>query len=180
MKLYGRIYFCRYQFVRTRTYPDGTRRTNDPYPLPSTVTDPGRLSDTDAAAIQHEFADVPADATLVGVVRTPTAWFHPLVDENHPAPGPPEDLLSTFQDRREDLALRGMCEDGAHNAAWEELGFFDRHREHIDGNDNVSAAVEDLVDRVRAGEDLAPVCYENTDNKRCHRTVLRDLVEKLT
>ncbi|PSQ15413.1 hypothetical protein BRD00_14035 [Halobacteriales archaeon QS_8_69_26] len=136
----------------------------------------GTLSDTYAAAIQHDIADVPDGATLAGVVRTPTAWFHPLVDENHPALGPPEGMLSEFQDHREDLEVRGMCDEGTHNAAWEELDFVEEYREYLDGSDEAQGVMEDLADRVRSGEDVALVCYENTDSKRCHRTVLRDRI----
>ena len=35
----------------------------------------GTLTDTYVAALQHDLADVPADATPVGVVRKPTPWF---------------------------------------------------------------------------------------------------------
>ena len=47
------------------------------------------IEDTYVTAVQHNLADLPAGATLVGVVRQPTEWFRSTVDENHPALGPP-------------------------------------------------------------------------------------------
>ncbi|WP_246391915.1 hypothetical protein [Halosimplex pelagicum] len=87
------------------------------------------LDDTHVAALQHDLADVPAEATLVGVVRRPTGWFRSTIDENYPVPvlGSPADLFDEFKQRQEDFTIRGMCDEGAHNAAWDEVGFEDRY-----------------------------------------------------
>jgi len=132
----------------------------------------GTIGETYAAALHHDIADV-GDATLVGVVRRPTGWFRGLVGENHPELGPPEALLSEVKERHEDLAARGMCDEGAHNAAWEETRFASRYRAHLEGSDGARRAVDDLADRVSNGEDLALVCFEG-ENKRCHRHLLRE------
>lgn len=100
-------------------------------------------------------------------------WFHALVDENVVAVAPPEALLEETKRRHEELKLAGMCDEEAHNAAWEETGFERRYREHLDTDPDAQAAVEDLLARLRAGEDLALVCFEG-DAKRCHRHVLRE------
>ncbi|MFB6169665.1 MAG: DUF488 domain-containing protein [Haloarculaceae archaeon] len=131
-----------------------------------------RVRETYHAALQHDLVD-PGDATLVGVVRRPTGWFSNTVDENHPELGPPEALLSTVKERTEDLKARGMCESGAHNAAWEETGFADRYREHLDADESAGATVEALAERARSGETLYLVCFE-ADDKRCHRTILQE------
>lgn len=134
------------------------------------------VDDTYAAALQHGYYD--GDGTLVGVVRRPTGWFHALVDENVPALGPPESLLAETKERQEALELQGMCDEGAHNAAWEETDFGTRYREFLETDPDAGAALDALVERVRAGEDVALVCFEG-DGKRCHRRILRDRLDDL-
>lgn len=131
----------------------------------------GTVDDTYAAALQHGYYD--GEATLVGVVRRPTGWFHALVDENVRALGPPESLLAETKERQEALQLRGLCDEGAHNAAWEETDFETRYREYLDADEDARSALDALVERVRAGEDVALVCFEG-EGKRCHRRLLRD------
>lgn len=137
-----------------------------------TATD--RLEETYVAALQHDLVDVPTDATLVGVVRRPTGWFSATVDENHPALGPPSDLLDEFKRRHEDLETQGMDDDEAHDAAWDDVEFEERYRAHLTDTADARDAVDELTDRLRDGEHLVLVCFENTDQKRCHRTPLRD------
>ena len=70
--------------------------------------------------------------------------------------------------------MRGICDAEAHNAAWDEVGFEARYREYLMDSSEAAAAIEDLIDRLEAGESIALVCYENTAKKRCHRTILRE------
>lgn len=138
------------------------------------MTSSNRLEDTYVAALQHDLVDVPEEATLVGVVRRPTGWFRTTVDENYPALGPPSDLLDEFKQRHEDFKMQGMCDEGAHNAAWDEVGFADRYRSHLTDAEEAQEAVGELTDRLREGEQLVFVCFENTEQKRCHRTLLKE------
>jgi len=138
------------------------------------------LTDTYVAAIQHGLADLPPDATRVGVVRRPTGWFHAAIDENQPELGPPTDLLEAFRDAEEDMKMQGLCEEGAHNAAWDQVGFGKAYREYLEDSSDAQAALSELEDRLESGESLALVCYENTDKKRCHRTILKKILEKRT
>lgn len=140
----------------------------------------GTLADTYVAAIQHDLVELPADATRVGVVRQPTSWFHTAVDENRPELGPPADLLESFRQREEDMKMQGLCEEGAHNAAWEQVGFEDVYREYLEDSSEAQDAIAGLTDRLAAGESLALVCFENTEKKRCHRTILRESLEEAT
>ncbi len=133
----------------------------------------GTVSETYHAALAHDLVEVPDDATLVGVVRRPTGWFRSEIDENHPELGPPEGLLESLQDRREDLKMQGMCHGGAHNAAWENMDFGERYREHLAESEPTQAALSGLADRVAGGEDIVLVCYEG-DSKRCHRRLLEN------
>jgi len=136
------------------------------------------LDDTYVAAVQHDLVDVPPDATLVGVVRRPTGWFRTTVDENYPVLGPPEELLDEFKQRHEDFKMQGLCDEGAHNAAWDEVGFADRYRSYLTDDAGATEAIAELTDRLRNGEELVFVCFENTDQKRCHRTLLKEHLKK--
>jgi uncharacterized protein YeaO (DUF488 family) len=141
----------------------------------------GDLSDTYVAALQHDTADVPADATLVGVVRRPTGWFSAAVDENVPEVGPPEGLLDDAKAREAELADDGVEDAAANRRAWADVDFAARYRDYLDADDEAQAAVEVLAERLAGGESLALVCFENTDEKRCHRTILRDrLADRLS
>lgn len=133
-----------------------------------------RLGDTYVAAIQHDLVDFPSEATYVGVVRRPTGWFRSAIDENHPPLGPPPELLDAFKQQHEEFKLQGMCDEGAHNAAWDEVGFEMRYRSHLTAASDAEKAVAALTDRLRNEEQLVLVCYENTDQKRCHRTILKE------
>lgn len=133
----------------------------------------GTLTDTYVAALRHGTADVPPDAARVGVVRRPTPWFYAAVDENVPALAPPADLLDDAKDRQADLEERGVDDATAHNRAIEDVDFEERYLAHLRETDEARQAVAALRDRLDRGEDVALVCYENTENKRCHRTLLR-------
>ncbi|EMA33078.1 DUF488 domain-containing protein [Natronobacterium lacisalsi] len=141
-------------------------------------TESGSLADTYVAALQHDRADLPPETTLVGVVRKPAPWFHAAVDENRPALGPPADLLEAAKAAEEEFKMQGLCEEGAHDAAWDRVDFADAYRDHIETDPKARAALADLEARIESGESLALVCYENTDKKRCHRTILRERLEE--
>lgn len=135
----------------------------------------GRVLETYAAALQHGLSDV-GDATLVGVVRRPPGWFSETVDENIVALGPPGDLLDETERVETDFKMAGMCEEGAHNAAWEDVNFADRYRAYLDDSSDAATALAGLVARVEDGEDVALVCFEG-DAKRCHRQLLKARLE---
>ncbi|MFC7096601.1 DUF488 domain-containing protein [Halobaculum marinum] len=138
------------------------------------------LFDTYVAALQRDRADLPEGTRLVGVVRRPTRWFHAAVDENRPALAPPSALLDDHADAAESFRIDGLCEEGAHNAAWDAVDFERRYRDYLATDPDARAAVEALRAAVDAGHDVALVCFENTDKKRCHRTVLRQVTEQGT
>ena len=137
----------------------------------------GTLEDTYVAALQHGLVDLEDGTTLVGVVRKPTSWFHAAVDENIPKLGPPEELLEDVRDAEQELKIQGLCEEGAHNGAWDRVDFEKRYRAYLENSTEARSALEDLEGRLEAGEPIALVCYENTEKKRCHRTVLGDELE---
>lgn len=138
------------------------------------------LEDTYLAALQHDLINIPPETTLVGVVRRPTGWFRTTVNENYPVLGPPPDLLDEFKQLHEDFKMQGMCDEGAHNAAWDEVGFERRYQSYLTGDADAQNAVTELTDRLRGGEPLVLICFENTNQKRCHRTLLKEhLTEQL-
>jgi uncharacterized protein (DUF488 family) len=68
-----------------------------------------------------------------------------------------------------------MGETAAHNAAFEETDLESRYRAYLRKDPDAGAALEALADRVRAGEDVALVCFE-ADDKACHRHTLLDVL----
>ncbi len=136
-----------------------------------------RLGETYVAALQHDLITVPSDATLVGVVRRPTGWFNATVDENVQALGPPPALLDAFKDQYETFKLQGLCDEGAHNAAWDAVEFAETYRDHLSSDAAANTAIRKLSDRLSDGERLFLVCFENTEKKRCHRTLIREHLE---
>ena len=134
----------------------------------------GSLTETYAAAIRHDLVAL-EDTTPVGVVRRPPGWFHAQVEENHCELGPPGDLLDETKERQADLQGAGMGETAAHNAAFEETDFAERYRTYLGRDPDALAAIEALADRVRAGEDVALVCFE-ADDKACHRHTLLEVL----
>lgn len=136
----------------------------------------GRLFDTYAAALQHDLADVPEGTKRLGVVRGQTPWLAAVVDENVPELGPPRPLLDEVKDRQQTLLDRGVDDATAHNRAMDDVEYDRRYRDHIESSDAAQAAMDRIRTELDDGLDIALVCYENTDEKRCHRTILRDLI----
>ncbi len=134
----------------------------------------GRVSETYLAALQHDLVDLDG-ATPVGVVRQPTRWFHGVIEENYRDLGPPDPLLTAIDDTRDELAIAGLCDEEAHNAAWQETDFEERYRSHLNESEAADDALTELRERVRDGEDIALVCFE-ADDKRCHRHTLREIL----
>lgn len=144
--------------------------------MTDSASTPGSLTDSYVAAIQHDLASLPPESTLVGVVRRPTGWFHGAVDENIPPLAPPTELLEETKRAETDLKRRGICDEEAHNAAWDQVGFESRYEAHLDSSADAQAAIDALVDRLHDGESITLVCFENTAKKRCHRSTLRERI----
>lgn len=131
------------------------------------------LYDTYAAALQHDLVDFPESARYLGVVRRPMPWFTPYVDENRPALGPPRTLLEEFQAAKQDLLDEGMTDADAHNTAWRAIDYSERYRAYLDESQQAQTALADLKQLVNTESVVVLVCYENTEEKQCHRTILR-------
>nr|WP_231736974.1 DUF488 family protein [Halobacterium sp. CBA1126] len=83
-------------------------------------------------------------------------------------------MLDDAKAREEELEADGVDGAEANRRAWADVEFAARYRDHLDADSDARQAVEDLADRLAGGESLALVCFENTEEKRCHRTILRE------
>ncbi|MFW6448174.1 MAG: DUF488 domain-containing protein [Halobacteriota archaeon] len=138
------------------------------------MTARGRLLDTYAAAIQHDLVDLPPSAHVLGVVRRPTPWLLAVVDANETALGPPPELLEAIKSRHRELQASGLDDATAHNRAMDEVDYGRRYRAHLEGDPEATDALERVRDILADGRDVVLVCFENTAEKRCHRTILRE------
>ncbi|MFC6988426.1 DUF488 family protein [Haloplanus sp. GCM10025708] len=131
------------------------------------------LREASADALYHGLVEFPDGTARIGVVRRPTRAVLAVVDENRPELGPPESLLDEFTAERDDLKMRGLCEEGAHNAAWENVSFDRRYADYLDASEAAREALADLRRRRDDGEELALV-GESGEKKRSHRAILRE------
>ncbi|MFC4549022.1 MULTISPECIES: DUF488 domain-containing protein [Halorussus] len=128
------------------------------------------LRHTYLAAIQHDKVEIPDEAAVFGVCRRPTRWLNAAIDENLPAVAPPDHLLS---------AAKILTEERGHNEAWDALNFDEVYREHL----RSSPDAQQTMDRIREVAESRPVylvCFENLDDKRCHRVALVEELRKGT
>jgi hypothetical protein len=112
-------------------------------------------------------ADPGREPVVVGVVRSPPAWFRQRVDVSYPAVGLPEDLSADLDRRRRDLRMQGLCEEGAHNAAWEELDVDGQYRASL-SDEPARTVLSSLVSM----QGLPVLATDRRPGFRCHREVL--------
>lgn len=137
----------------------------------------GELRDTYAAAIQHDLVDLSGEEWVVGVVRRPFPWFHGLVDENIRVLGPPGSLLDTVKTRSETLRETGLEDAEAHNQAIKDINYRARYLQYLEGSSAAQSAIDTILEAIEDGRTVVLVCYENTDEKQCHRTILQDYLQ---
>lgn len=133
----------------------------------------GRLTETNVEALERGYASV-RDATLVGVVD-PDARVEQLVGETRPALAQPPGLRADVDEREADFRRAGMCAQGAHNAAWEEVDAERRYREYLDGDDGARGACAELTSRLSDGESFVLV-GRHPDGWASHGRVLIDVL----
>jgi uncharacterized protein YeaO (DUF488 family) len=138
------------------------------------------LRDTYHAALQHGHVEPDEEDLVAGVVRRPSYGIENYVDRNVPEHAPPDDHQSELKavvdgdGTRED----GIGDDLTHDEAWDEVNFGERYREHLRSPEPQQAMDDLLVELESRDRDLWLVCYENTDDKRCHRTILKDVLRE--
>jgi hypothetical protein len=136
-----------------------------------------RVETADAAAIRgrDDTADATAEDTAVwvGVTRSPPGWFRRRVDRTEPAAGLTGELTAALDRRRRELRMRGLCAEGAHNAAWEELGVDSRYRETLSRE-----AARTALRSVASVEQPVVLATTRRPGFRCHRGVLADVLRE--
>jgi uncharacterized protein YeaO (DUF488 family) len=131
---------------------------------PTTGADTGTLHDTYHAALQNDHVEPADDDLVLGVVREQMYGIQKYIDENWSALAPPTELLHEFKDTADEIG---------HNEAVEAVDFRSRYRGHLTGTAQVMK-VNNIIRELEAGRDVWLVCYENTDDKFCHREVLAE------
>lgn len=128
-----------------------------------TDTTGGQLHDSYHAALQNDI-DTPGDSDRVlGVVNEQMYGIQNHIDENWPALAPPDPLFNQFKQTADEMG---------HNAAVSEVDFRARYRDHLQG-ETPQARIAEIRTMLAEGTDVWIVCYENTDDKFCHRDILK-------
>mgnify|MGYP006299190413 CR=1 FL=1 len=123
----------------------------------------GNLHDSYHAALQHSHDEPDEDDLVIGVVREPMYGIQKYIDENWPELAPSRQLLDEFKAKADEIG---------HNAAVDAVDFRERYRDSLDGA--AQERINKIVSELRSGRDVWVVCYENTDDKFCHRDILTD------
>jgi hypothetical protein len=134
------------------------------------------LSDTYLGALDRDGADVPPDSRLVGVPARSSLRLRATVDELRPALAPPPALLDDHADAAAAFRVDGLCESGAHNAAWGRVDFAERYRDHLATDADARTAIDAVGGDLAAGVNVVLVGPEAVRKLRSHRTVLRAVI----
>lgn len=147
----------------------------------------GRLKEQDFASLKEAYDPdqsslsqfCGAGDTTIAVVRKPSdTGIDAVCDEWCPELGMPEQALSDYWE------LRSAYEDNqyvsnhdAANRAFNEAELTERFEEYVRTTDEAQEALDKLVERLDAGENITLVCFES-DGKKCHRHILMQMIEK--
>jgi GrpB-like predicted nucleotidyltransferase (UPF0157 family) len=117
------------------------------------------------------------DTTYVGVVSEGDEEFERTVDEMRPELGPPSVLFHQWLNTR-DSKQDEMSSVEAHNRALDEVNFRERFGKYLDSNREARDALEELTDRVEAGEHIVLVGYCD-EGKWCHREPVAETIKSM-
>lgn len=109
--------------------------------------------------------------TTIAVVTEPTGKIRDVCDEFIQELGMPKYKLHELREIRDDLDIDDDVK--CHNKAVEQAGLEEEYREYLQGNEVVQDILDRLATRVKNGETITVVCFEE-DSKWCHRHVLVD------
>lgn len=129
----------------------------------------GVLQDTYHAALQHGHVEPEENDLVLGVVAKPMYGIENYIDENAPVLAPTKAALEEFKE---------LADEIGHNEAVDELNFDERYRELITTHDEPQECINWVISELEGGRDVWLVCYENTDEKFCHRCILKEEIEK--
>lgn len=97
-----------------------------------------------------------------------------VCDEHMPELGMPPRVLADFQKLRSRMSEHSRVEE--HNKAYDHCRLDEKYRERLRTNSKADAAVREIAERLRDGEDITLVCFEKSP-KQCHRHVLKNRIE---
>lgn len=114
--------------------------------------------------------------TYVAVVSQPNdTGILDVTDEWMPELGMPDRKLNEFRRLREGYNTHDPVE--AHNKAYVKCDLDSAFESHVTFNEEAADKIEELAERVRSGEEVVLVCFEQSP-KRCHRHKLKELIEE--
>lgn len=114
--------------------------------------------------------------TTIAIVRLPRdSDICDVCDEWEPALGMPEKNLERFLKIRAKYRMNSAI-DNPGNVAYDELRLDHVYRNYITESDKAQKAIDSIVRRVRDGENITLVCFEE-EGERCHRHVLQQIIE---
>lgn len=121
------------------------------------------------------FTNDGSDTTYISVVASDTNDIDEVVDETDERLSPPDDLFYQWLHEKEQLESEGTQPSIAHNRAMESVNYEQRFRQHLQHDDEAQLAIKSIIARMKRGEEIVLVCY-CTGDKRCHRTMVADVV----
>ena len=128
----------------------------------------GTLKDSYLYSIQNG-DDRPADDDMMfGVVRRQKYGIRNIIDINYSSLSPSDDLLTEFKQRADEVG---------HNTAVDDVNFRERYQQQL-SNFKPQRLIEEITILLEGGTDVWLVCYENTDEKFCHRDLLKEVINE--
>ncbi|MCX2819708.1 MAG: hypothetical protein ACI9QA_000120 [Methanobacteriota archaeon] len=124
----------------------------------------------------REMETNPVEDTTTFGVSAPSG-FSSVVDRNLSALAPPSELVDAFETEKRDRKMRGMCDEGAHNSAWEDLNLRERYLDAVRGSDGAHEEFTAVMEESSEGE-LLLVSNYNPRKKRTFAGVLSERVRE--
>lgn len=145
----------------------------------------GRLKERDYYTVREGYESdqrsldewTDSDETLIAVVRKPRdTGIDEMCDEWWAELGMPEWALKKFWELREGYRMNSAVDD-PHEKAYEDANLSAIYYKHLHNSEGAQKRVNELADRLDAGENIVLVCFEQGDDS-CHRHMLLDVVER--
>lgn len=130
--------------------------------------------ESDQLSLQQFSSD--DDPTTIAVVSLPQdTRIDEFCDEWKPVLGMPENDLKRFWSYKSGFNSNSAVDNPAERA-YEEARLDYHYKRHIQTTDEAQKAINGIVSRLRDGEDITLVCFEDA-SEPCHRHVLKEMVE---
>jgi hypothetical protein len=105
--------------------------------------------------------------TYIGIANADREDYLDAVDETEERLAPPDELFWQWYNTRQRMMDNGQLERNAHNEALETVNYFERFEDYLN-EPEPQAALTQITERVRDGEEIVLVCYCG-EGKQCHR-----------